>query len=72
MEKPKCAVRGGIRRGAMCGSVMVGGVYCGFNGDCQHKIVATLPDRDVFDDQVEPQNDLQAAAGGLTQTAIEY
>ena len=28
MNKPKCAVRGMVSRGAMCGSVIVGGVYC--------------------------------------------
>ena len=28
--KPKCAVRGLVRPGAMCGSVIVGGTYCGY------------------------------------------
>ena len=38
MNKPKCAVRGMVSRGAMCGSVIVGGVYCGHKGECQHKV----------------------------------
>ena len=43
MDKPKCAVKGMVRYGAMCGSVIVGGVYCGHEGACQHK-QAALPD----------------------------
>jgi hypothetical protein len=37
-EKPRCAVRGMLARGAMCSSVIVGGKFCGFNGACPHKI----------------------------------
>ena len=36
-ERPRCAVRGLIRPGAMCGSVIVGGVLCGFKGKCEHQ-----------------------------------
>lgn len=38
MNKPKCAVNGMVRPGAMCGSVIVGGKLCGHAGECQHKI----------------------------------
>lgn len=44
MNKPKCAVKGMVRPGAMCGSVIVGGIYCGYDGNCQHKVVDLLPD----------------------------
>lgn len=36
--RPLCAVGGMVRRGAMCGSVIVGGKYCGHGGECQHKV----------------------------------
>jgi hypothetical protein len=36
-QRPKCAVRGAIRPGAMCGSVIVGGELCGFEGECEHQ-----------------------------------
>lgn len=36
--RPRCAVGGMVRRGAMCGSVIVGGKFCGHPGDCQHKM----------------------------------
>lgn len=35
--KPRCAVRGQIRPGAMCGSVIVGMEFCGFKGKCEHQ-----------------------------------
>ena len=38
--KPKCAVRGQLRPLAMCGSVIVGGKYCGYKGSCPHKVEA--------------------------------
>ena len=44
MNKPKCAVKGMVRPGAMCGAVIVGGVYCGHDGNCQHKIADLLSD----------------------------
>lgn len=39
--KTKCAVRGMIHPGAMCGSVIVGGQFCGNARPCEHKIVAS-------------------------------
>jgi hypothetical protein len=36
-QKPLCAVRGAIRPGAMCGSVIVGMQFCGFAGKCEHQ-----------------------------------
>jgi hypothetical protein len=41
-EKPRCAVRGLIRPGAMCGAVIVGGEFCGSSEECPHKL---LPNR---------------------------
>ena len=41
-ERPLCAVRGLIRPGAMCGSVIVGGKLCGFDGACPHKVAAQI------------------------------
>lgn len=38
--KTKCAVRGMIQPGAMCGSVIVGGQFCGNAGPCEHKMIA--------------------------------
>lgn len=35
--KTKCAVRGMIQPGAMCGSVIVGGEFCGHGGPCEHQ-----------------------------------
>ena len=37
MGQLKCAVGGMIQRGAMCGSVIVGGKLCGHNGTCKHQ-----------------------------------
>lgn len=37
-EKPRCAVGGMVRPGAMCGSVIVGGEFCGHAGECPHKL----------------------------------
>ena len=42
MNKPKCAVKGMVRPGAMCGAVIVGGVYCGHEGECSHKVPACV------------------------------
>ena len=39
---PRCAVRGVIRPGAMCGSVIVGGKFCGHKGECSHKLITPL------------------------------
>lgn len=36
--RPQCSVRGMIYSGAMCGSVTVGGEFCGHTGECQHKV----------------------------------
>ncbi len=36
--RPRCAVGGMVRPGAMCGSVIVGGKLCGHAGECQHKV----------------------------------
>lgn len=33
----KCAVKGQIRPGAMCGSVIIGNKSCGFAGECEHQ-----------------------------------
>ena len=38
MNKPKCAVKGMVRPGAMCVAVIVGGEYCGHEGECSHKV----------------------------------
>lgn len=35
--KPRCPVGGMIQPGAMCGSVIVGGKFCGSDEDCPHK-----------------------------------
>lgn len=32
-----CAVRGVLHAGCMCGKVIVGGKFCGSDGDCEHK-----------------------------------
>ncbi len=37
-DKPTCAVRGMIRPGAICGKIIVGMKYCGYKGECQHKV----------------------------------
>lgn len=39
-EKPRCAVRGMKFPGTMCGAVIVGGEFCGYAGECQHKVTA--------------------------------
>lgn len=36
--RPRCAVRGMVRPGAMCGAVIVGGEFCGHAGECPHKV----------------------------------
>ena len=38
-ERPRCATRGMLRPGAMCGSVIVGGEFCGSKKECQHKLL---------------------------------
>jgi hypothetical protein len=38
-EQPRCAVRGLVARGVMCGRVRVGGEFCGHAGDCPHKVI---------------------------------
>lgn len=36
--RPLCAVRGLVRPGCMCASVIVGGVFCGSkNANCPHR-----------------------------------
>lgn len=37
-DRPTCAVRGMIRPGAMCGKIIVGMRYCGYKGECPHKV----------------------------------
>lgn len=37
--RPICAVKGLVRPGAMCGAIIVGGKYCGHNGECSHKLI---------------------------------
>lgn len=40
-QRPRCAVRGMIRPGAMCGRVIVGGELCGAPaGSCRHQVNA--------------------------------
>lgn len=40
VEKPKCKVNGSLAGGrAMCGSIITGGIYCGDEGDCPHKVL---------------------------------
>ena len=43
MNKPKCAVKGMVRPGAMCVAVIVGGEYCGHEGECSHKVAPDDP-----------------------------
>lgn len=38
-ERPRCATRGMIRPGVMCGAVIVGGEFCGSSKECQHKLL---------------------------------
>jgi len=62
-DKPTCAVRGLIRRGAMCSQIISGGKLCGYTGKCEHQ-----RPKPMFDDEDNgPQNDVQAAFGGLVQ-----
>lgn len=44
-ELPRCAVRGLVRPGAMCGAVVVGGEFCRSNGECPHKVVPVRTER---------------------------
>lgn len=37
--RPRCAVRGLVRRGVLCGAVAVGGEFCGHAGECPHKLI---------------------------------
>ena len=43
VDKTRCAVRGAIHQGGMCAKVIVGGVFCGFDGECQHKRISYQP-----------------------------
>jgi hypothetical protein len=43
-DRPRCALGGMIRRGVMCGDVIVGGEFCGRQGCCEHKVVGVLHD----------------------------
>lgn len=49
-ERPVCAIKGFMRHpsGAMgiCGYVIVGNKYCGFDGDCPHKMKADEPEKE--------------------------
>lgn len=36
--RDRCAVRGLVRPGGMCASVIVGGEFCGYGGECEHKV----------------------------------
>lgn len=38
-EMNTCAVGGMIKPGALCGKCIVGGKFCGHDGDCEHKRV---------------------------------
>lgn len=40
-DKAKCSVRGSIGPGLMCGSVITGGVYCGYAAGCPYKVETT-------------------------------
>lgn len=42
VERPKCAVRGLVAPGGMCGKVIVGATYCGHSGECVHKVMPTI------------------------------
>lgn len=42
MSNLKCAVRGAIRPGAICGSVIVGMELCGFKGQCEHQRASSV------------------------------
>ncbi len=38
MTRPVCALKGMIRPGAMCSQIIVGLKYCGYKGECPHKV----------------------------------
>lgn len=42
-DKTRCAVRGAVHPGALCAKIIVGGVFCGFDGECQHKRTSYQP-----------------------------
>lgn len=63
-----CAVRGLVLPGAMCAKVIVGGIHCGHDGPCRHKIEtaikATVPG--MFDDDnaaLMKESDVKAMGG---------
>lgn len=41
--RPRCAVRGMVRPGAVCGKVIVGMEFCGYSGECPHKVLNDIP-----------------------------
>lgn len=51
-EKPTCKVGGFIQPNAMCGHVIVGMKYCGFDGDCRHKSCAEMLAERVLEDKL--------------------
>lgn len=42
-DKARCAVRGAVNPGAMCAKVIVRGMFCGFDGECQQKRISYQP-----------------------------
>jgi hypothetical protein len=38
-NRPRCSVRGLVRRGVLCGGVRVGGEFCGSDRECPHKVI---------------------------------
>lgn len=62
-ENPKCIVRGSLRGGrAMCGYVIVCGEFCSLKpGECNLQDCAENGEA----------NGVQAASGGINQTALE-
>ncbi|MDD3652440.1 hypothetical protein [Immundisolibacter sp.] len=49
-DKARCAVRGAILPGRMCSHVMVGGVFCCFEGKCKHKRISFRPSNGTIGD----------------------
>lgn len=54
MNKPKCLIHGQYNARAMCGDVIVGGVYCGRDGDCIHKQSPANSTQEHRDQNPEP------------------
>lgn len=61
-EMNTCAVRGMIVPGAMCGKVIVGGKFCGHDGECEHKRVELCE----ANDEIKPVSRVTKDGGDYT------